>query len=321
MTKVCITGGAGFIGSNIVKRLLKLGHEVVVIDNLETGKLENIKEFFENRNFEFIKASILDVKLLKEVLENVDCVFHKAALVDVDESVKKPDDTYRVNVLGTMNVLNNCVKNGVKKIVYASTCAIYEDRKAALEETSKIAPKNPYSVSKVVSEALIKAFEKRYGLRSVVLRYFNVYGPKQSPASRYAAVIPSFIIRAMKGENLLIHGDGKHTRDFVFVKDAVDANILALKSKKADGRVFNIGFGESTTINDLAKKTIMLAGGKSKIVHTKPRPTDIKYSLADISSAKKILNYKPKFDIDRGLEETIQWFKSLKTPKVENARG
>lgn len=317
MPKICVTGGAGFIGSNLVKRLLEARYEVAVIDNLETGRLENIKEFFYDKKFEFVKASILDNKKLDEVLKNVDYVFHEAAQVDVNESVRDPSKTYRANVLGTLNVLNSSVKNGVKKIIFASSCAIYGDQKIPLKEASKLNPQNPYSVSKIIAESLVKVFCRKQRLKGVILRYFNVYGPKQSVTSQYAAVIPAFITRALNGKDLLVYGDGRQTRDFVFVEDAVDANILAMKNKKADGRVFNVGYGRSTSINDLAKRTIGLTGSRSKIGHSKPRPTDIKHSLADISSARKILNYKPKFDIDRGLEETIRWFKSLKTPKVE----
>jgi len=309
MTKICVTGGAGFIGSNLVKKLLEIGHTVIVVDNLETGRLENIKEFFDNKNFEFVKASIIDKKM-DNILKYVDYVFHEAALIDIAESVKNPSKTYDTNVLGTLNVLNSSVKNGVKRVIFASSCAIYGDKKGPIKESSKVEPQNPYIISKIMGEALFKHFRKSHGLETVVFRYFNVYGPKQNPTAQYSAVIPAFISRALKGDDLLIHGDGKQTRDFVFIGDVINVNISAMEKKKADGQILNIGFGKSTSVNELAKKIIKLVGSSSNVVHVGQRPNDVRHSLADITLAKNILKFRPQYDIESGLERTIDWFRA-----------
>jgi len=308
MARICVTGGAGFIGSNLVKKFLEMGHAVIVIDTIETGKLKNIKEFFDNKNFEFAKASILDEKI-DSMLKGVDYVFHEAALVDINESVKTPSKTYKTNVLGTLNILNSSVKSGVKKLIFASSCAIYGNRETSAKEGSQPNPQNPYAQSKVVGESLIKVFFEEFGLKSVILRYFNVYGPKQSMTTQYSAVIPEFISRALKGDDLLIHGDGKQTRDFVFVDDVINANILAMKIKKADGAIFNIGFGKSTSINELATKIVELSGSNSNMIHVEERPCDTRFSLADITLAGSVLKYKPRYDIERGLKETMNWLR------------
>ncbi len=312
MARICVTGGAGFVGSNLVKKLLEIGHAVVVIDNLETGRLENIKEFSNNKNFEFVKASILDKKM-DDVLKGVDYVFHEAALVDVNESIKNPLKTYQTNVSGTLKALNSSVKNGVKKVIFASSCAVYGNRdsgKIPVNEESRTDTENPYSRSKIVGETLVSNFFKEHGLKSVILRYFNVYGPKQNMTTQYSAVIPKFISSALRSADLPIHGDGEQTRDFVFIEDVTDANILAMESEKADGKIFNIGLGKSVSVNDLAKKIIELIGSNSKMTHVEQRPNDIRHSLADITLAKNVLKYTPMHDIEKGLEKTIDWFRA-----------
>lgn len=309
MAKICVTGGAGFIGANLVKKLLEIGHEVVVVDNLETGRLENIKEFFDNKNFEFVKASILDKKI-DNILKDIDYVFHKAALVDINESIKNPFKTYQTNVSGTLNILSSSVKNGVKKVIFASSCAIYGDKKNPVKESMRCVPQNPYVISKIIGESLISHFFKERGLKSVILRYFNVYGPKQTTTTQYSAVIPKFIFSALKDSDLPIHGDGNQTRDFVFIEDVTNANILVMKSKRSDGKVFNIGFGKSININDLAKKIIELIDSNSNIIHVEQRPNEIRYSLADIALAESVLKYMPSYDIEKGLKKTIDWFRA-----------
>lgn len=309
MAKICVTGGAGFIGSNLVKKLLEIGHAVIVIDNLETGKLENIKEFSNNKNFEFVKASILDKKL-DNVLKCVDYVFHEAALVDIIESIKNPSKTYNTNVLGTLNILKSSINNDIKKIIFASSCAIYGDKKNSVKESMSCVPQNPYVISKIIGESLISHFFKEHGLKGVILRYFNVYGPKQNMTTQYSAVIPKFISSALNSADLSIHGDGKQTRDFVFIEDVTNANILAMENKRADGKVFNIGFGKSISVNDLAKRIIELIGSNSNIIHVEQRPNEIRYSLADITLAKSVLKYTPSYDIERGLKKTIDWFRA-----------
>jgi len=311
--KICVTGGAGFIGSNIVKRLLSDGHAVVVVDNLSTGRMENISEFSANPDFEFIEASIDDAEKMKEVMNGVDFVFHHAAFVDVAGSIKDPKTTYDTNVAGTLNVLAASAEAGVKKIIFASSCAIYEDSKAAVKEDADIDAQSPYAISKILGETMINNFCKERGLRAVVLRYFNVYGPNQNVNSGYTAVIPKFIHRAMAVEQLQIHGDGEQTRDFVFVDDVVDANILAMQSGEVSGgEVFNIGSGRATNINQLAEKIIELTKSESTTARVEQREDNRMHSLADISAAKDVLKFHPKHSIDDGLRKTIEWFKSQK---------
>ena len=312
--RICVTGGAGFIGSNIVKRLLSDGHSVVVVDNLETGRMENINEFSANENFEFACASITDVEKMKNVLNGVDFVFHHAALVDVVESIKNPAKTYETNVAGMLNVLNTCADAGVKKLIFASSCAIYKDSESAVKEDAEIDAQSPYAISKILGESMINNFCKERGLRAAVLRYFNVYGPKQCVSSGYTAVIPKFIHHALAGEELQIHGNGEQTRDFVFVEDVVDANILAMQSGEVgEGEVFNIGSGKATSINELAEKIIELSGSsESKISYVEQREDNRMHSLADISAANDVLKFQSKHSIEYGLKKTIEWFKSQK---------
>jgi len=314
MAKICVTGGAGFIGSNIVKRLLNDGHTVIVVDNLETGKMENINEFSANPNFKFIHASIVDAEQMKNALNGVDFVFHHAALVDVVESIKDPTKTYETNVVGTLNVLNESADAGVKKVIFASSCAIYEDNQLAVKEDAEIDAQSPYAISKILGESMINNFCKERNLKSVVLRYFNVYGPRQNISSGYTAVIPKFIQSALRGEELQIHGSGEQTRDFVFVEDVVDANILAMQNSEVGaGEVFNIGSGKAININELAEKIIELTGSnESKTVHVEQREDNRMNSLADISAAEDVLKFKPKYSIEDGLKKTIEWFKSQK---------
>ena len=312
ITKICVTGGAGFIGSNLVKKLLDIGHTIIVVDNLETGRLENIKEFFDNKNFEFVKASVLDEKM-DDVLKGVDYVFHEAALVDVNESIKNPLKTYQTNISGTLRILSSCVKNSVKKIIFASSCIVYGNHNSGeipVNEESVTNVQNPYSRSKLIGETLVSNFFKEHGLKGVILRYFNVYGPKQNMTTEYSAVIPKFISSALRNADLPVYGDGEQTRDFVFIEDVTNANILAMENKSADGKIFNIGVGTSVSVNGLGKKIIELIGSDSSMIHVEPRPNEIRHSLADITLAKNVLEYAPAHDIGMGLKKTIDWFKT-----------
>jgi len=308
---VCVTGGAGFIGSNLTKKLLERGDDVTVLDNLDTGREENIREFTDNENFKFVKGTIVDFETLKDVFEDVDYVFHEAALSSVSRSTKDPISTNEINVSGTLNVLNSAVDAGVKKVIAASSSSVYGDTPELPKvETMRYNPLSPYAVTKVAGELYMKTFYEIYGLGTVALRYFNVYGPKQDPSSEYAAVIPKFISCALENRDLPIEGDGKQTRDFTYVDDAVDANILAMRTEKANGKVFNIAYGERASINELAGKIIEITNSSSRIVYGDPRPGDVKHSLADITLAKKILGYSPKYDLDEGLEKAVEWFEA-----------
>ena len=300
--KVLITGGCGFIGSNLAEELSR-EYDVAVLDDLSSGSLKNI----EGLDVEFVKGSVTDLDLLKRVFRDVDCVFHQAAVVSVQESIQNPAKVNKVNVGGTLNVLIAARDSGVEKVVNASSCAVYGDvRELPLKEELKANPKPPYAVTKLVGEYYCRVFSEIYGLKTISLRYFNVYGPKQDHTSDYAAVIPKFIARVIRGEPPVIYGDGKQTRDFIFVKDVVLANVLALESR-AEG-VFNIATGKATSIKELAYLIIDILGKDLEVKYDKPREGDIRHSLGDISKAKEILGFEPKYSIEEGLKETVKWF-------------
>jgi len=308
--KVVVTGGCGFIGSNIAEELIKK-HYVVVIDDLSTGRIENIQSLQDKENFEFVRGNITDLGLLKQIFEDVDCIFHQAAIPSVQRSVENPLDTNEANIKGTLNVLIAARDCGVKKVVYASSSSVYGDTpELPKKENMKPNPQSPYAVSKLTGEYYCKVFSDIYGIKTICLRYFNVYGPNQDPASEYAAVIPRFINRVLNNQPPIIFGDGNQTRDFTFVKDVVKANILAME-KNVEG-VFNIAYGQQISINELANKIMEIVGVKLNPVYDKPRPGDIRNSLADISLAKQKLGYMPEYSLEKGLEVTIRWFSTLR---------
>jgi len=283
---VLITGGKGFIGSHLVEAL----------SNNNNVKIYDIKNGKDIRNF----------KLLKKELENIDFVFHFAALISVEESIRNPLEYIETNIIGSYNVLKAALDNGVKKIIFSSSAAVYGDYpKKPKKENMPIIPKSPYAFSKVTVERLMENFNNN-GLSTMSLRFFNVYGPNQKLNSSYASVIPIFIKRTLKNEDLIIYGSGKQTRDFIYVDDVANACILA--AEKGSG-IFNIGSGTPTSINELSNLIIELTNSKSKINYQRKREGDIVHSLADITKAKKYLGFKPKFDIRSGLENTIEWFK------------
>ena len=305
--RTVVTGGAGFIGSHLVEALLAEGHDVMVIDNLSTGKRENIENFRENKHFEFFLGSITDVQVLKKLFKDVDCVFHQAAIASVPRSIENPRATNEANVTGTLNVLIAARDCGVEQVVYASSSSIYGDTPTLPKrEDMEPNPKSPYAVSKLTGELYCTVFAEVYGFKTVCLRYFNVYGPRQDPASDYAAVIPKFVTSVLDCKSPVVYGDGTQTRDFTFVNDVAHANILAMEQNA--GGVFNIACGERISVNELARAIMVLVGVELDVVYEEPRPGDIKDSLADISSAKRELRYDPAFSLTEGLEETIQWY-------------
>jgi len=307
--RIVVTGGAGFIGSNLAIELSK-ENDVTIIDDLSTGHLDNIKDLINNK-VNFIKGSVTDLALLKKSFKNVDYVFHEAAIPSVPRSVKDPIKSNAANITGTLNVLVAAKDNEVRKVVYASSSSVYGDTPTLpKQEEMTPNPLSPYAVNKVTGELYCEVFNKVYGLSTVSLRYFNVYGPRQDPASEYAAVIPKFITCALKHESPIIFGDGKQTRDFTFISDVVDANILAVK-KDAAG-VFNIADGIQISINKLAEMILRITEKRVDIVYDTPRLGDIQHSLADISKARKELGYIPKYNLEQGLEETFQWFQRRK---------
>ncbi len=303
--KVVVTGGAGFIGSHIVEYWIKNGADVHVIDNLRSGFLSNIENF---PNVKFHNVSITDKSLVFDVLENTDYVHHLAAMVSVPESIEKPYECVEINIIGLLNVLEAAKYHKVKKIVYSSSAAVYGDNKELPKSINTIPePKSPYGITKLEGEYYLKMYREEYGLETVSLRYFNVFGPRQNPLSQYAAAIPIFINRALKDEPIIIYGDGKQTRDFIYVKDVVSANILAATTN-VNG-VFNVALGKSVTIKEVAEAIINLTNSKSKMIYENDRKGDIKHSFASIKETVELLNFTPKNSLHEGLKETIRYFK------------
>ena len=298
--RVLVTGGTGFIGSHLVKALVKAGHQVRVLDNLSTGSIENLTDVLDA--IEFVRGDVRDYGIVESVIRGVDAVVHLAALIDVAESVEKPDLYFDVNVRGTYNVVK--ASKNVSTFVFASSSAVYgEPIRMPIPEDHPLIPKSPYAASKVSGEAFVQAFANQYGFRPVILRLFNVYGPKQSRA--YAGVIIEFIRRVSRGEPPVIFGDGEQTRDFIHVSDVVEAIMLSFRNEEARG-VFNIGSGKGITINHLANLILKLMGRENlKPIYAQSRPGDIRNSVADITKAKRKLGFNPKVELKLGIKELI----------------
>ena len=302
-----VTGGAGFIGSHIVERLLRDGRSVRVIDDLSTGRRENIAPFIGE--IEFIEGDVRDLDPVRDAMDGVRYVFHQAAIPSVPRSVDDPLATNAANVDGTLNVLVAARDAGVKRVVYASSSAVYGDSPdLPKRESMNPEPRSPYAVSKLAGELYCRVFYDVYGLETVALRYFNVFGPRQDPASEYSAVVPKFITAFLSGEPPTIYGDGGQSRDFVYVDDVVEANLLAAGSSALGGKVFNVASGKGITINDLAWILGEITGADLEPVHAPPVPGDIRESLADISKACGSLGYASKVGIREGLRKTVEWY-------------
>jgi len=307
--KVVVTGGSGFIGSNLTQELSK-ENQVTVVDNLSTGYLENIQNFINSGDIIFVEGSITDMDLLQKLFEDVDYIFHQAAIPSVPRSVKDPISSNYTNVNGTLNVLVAARDNNVKKLVYASSSSAYGDTPVLPKsEDMKPCPLSPYAISKLTAEYYCQVFSDVYNLATASLRYFNVFGPRQDPSSEYAAVIPKFIGSVLNDKSPIVYGDGEQTRDFTFVDDVVNANILAAESMSKG--VFNIAGGKRISINDLAGLIMELLDKDLDITHIEPQPGDIKHSLADISKAREQIKYIPKFNVKDGLKETVKWFQQI----------
>jgi len=300
MSAALVTGGAGFIGSHIAEELSRKGFNVRILDNFSTGKKENLQGI----KAELIKGDIRDFSTVKKAMKDIDYVFHEGAFVYVTKSIENPILTNEINVNGTLNVLVAARDSGCKKLVFASSSSVYGNTgKLPIKETFPLNPASPYAVAKMVGEQYSRVFYENYGLESVCLRYFNVYGPRQDPNSEYAAVIPKFIHLTKQGKPPVIFGDGEQTRDFIFVKDVVQANMLSMKFKGFG--IFNVGSGASITINELAEKIGYVLNNEIKPIHAESRKGDARNSLSDITNAKKLLGLKPAYSIDSGLKETI----------------
>jgi UDP-N-acetylglucosamine/UDP-N-acetylgalactosamine 4-epimerase len=308
-----VTGGAGFIGSNLVEYLLKYGAgKVRVLDNFSTASKDNIKDFVDHPTFELIEGDIRNAEDCRKAVQGIDYVSHQAALGSVPRSINDPITTNEVNIGGFVNMMVAAKDAGVKRMVYAASSSTYGDHPGLPKVEDKIGnPLSPYAVTKYVNEIYANVFSSAYGFHTIGLRYFNVFGPKQSPSGPYAAVIPLFAQAALTSQAPVIFGDGEQSRDFTFVENAVQANIKALlKSGLDKSEVINIAYGESTTLNQLWEIFSSLQKNVLKPVYKENRKGDVKYSLADISKAKSLIGYNPKYDINHGLQITFDWYKS-----------
>ncbi|MCP4569275.1 MAG: SDR family oxidoreductase [FCB group bacterium] len=308
--KYLITGGAGFIGSNLALEILKRGDQVRIIDNFATGRMINIEPILDQ--VELIDGDLRDIWTVAEAVEGIDYVLHQAALPSVSRSVNNPLTSNAVNITGTLNVLESARQAGVKRVVYACSSSVYgESETLPKVETMPSAPLSPYAVTKLAGEEYAKVYHRLYGLETVGLRYFNIFGPRQDPGSQYSAVIPLFIKALMGNRQPVVFGDGEQSRDFTFIGNAVSANLKACTAPDAAGKSYNVACGERFTLNQTLDMLGEIIGKKSKAKYVDPRPGDIKHSLADIEAAKKDLGYSVDYDFRVGLKETVNWFSKI----------
>lgn len=302
--RVLITGGSGFIGSNLSKELLSKGYEAHLLDLSD-------KPAIKLNGATFHRGSITHADVVDSAAEGCEAVFHEAALISVQESIRNPEKFRKVNIEGTRNVLEACRKNDVKKVILASSAAVYGDEPTLPKtENSKLEPKSPYAESKIQNEKDARTYFEEYGLETVCLRYFNVFGKGQDPNSPYSGVISKFLDCAIRKKQPTIYGDGTQTRDFVFAKDVVNANFLAMEKKGIGGEIFNIATGKETSLLELWKEIEEISGFKSKPEFAPEREGDISRSVASIEKAKKMLGYEPEYSIREGLEKTLEWIKN-----------
>jgi len=319
MKKAVVTGGAGFIGSHLVDALVERDWQVVILDDLSTGSKENIGRPLRKGKTELVTGSVTALSLLRRLFRGAEYVFHLAAVPGVPASIARPRRSHEVNATGTLNVLLAARDNGVKKVVYASSSAVYGDNpRLPHKEDLLPEPRSPYAVAKLAGEHYCRVFQQVYGLPTVCLRYFNVYGPRQDPASDYAAAIPHFLSSLNRGEPPVIYGDGTQSRDFVLVKDVVAATIQAAESDA--GGVYNIGRGESATINQLVALLLRLTGNSFTAAHEPPRAGDIRHSLADITAAASF-GYRPAYSLEAGLKYLLEHTGQARAGSNQPGRG
>ncbi|NWG04698.1 MAG: SDR family oxidoreductase, partial [Syntrophaceae bacterium] len=304
-----VTGGAGFIGSNLTESLLKRKHVVRVLDDFSTGKKENLIFGREYPSLEVVKGDIRDLPTCRRAVKGVTYVFHQAALPSVQRSVEDPETSNAVNVGGTLNILLAAREERVKRVIYASSSSIYGDT-PTLPKHEKMPPRplSPYALQKYIGEQYCRLFSELYGLETVSLRYFNIFGPKQDPNSIYSAVIPRFIDALLRGRPPIIFGDGEQSRDFTFIENVVQANLFAMSAKDLHGEAMNIACGERISLNQLLRILKKILGSKVSPHHEEPRKGDVRHSLADIRKSKKMIHYVPKVGIEEGLKKTVEYF-------------
>lgn len=314
---ILITGGAGFIGSNLCDYFLQKDYKVICLDNFSTGHKKNIIPFLENTNFKLIEGDIRDINTCNEAVENVDYVLHQAALGSVPRSIQDPLTTNEVNITGFLNMLIASRDSGVKRFVYAASSSTYGDSESLPKLEDKIGkPLSPYAITKYVNELYAEIFSKTYGMETIGLRYFNVFGRKQDPNGAYAAVIPKFVMQLMQHESPIINGDGNYSRDFTYIDNVIQMNELAMwtENPKAINTVYNTAFGDRTTLNDLVKYLKQFLSeydpkiNEVEVIHGPNRAGDIPHSLASIEKAKELLNYNPKHSFKEGLKEAVKWY-------------
>ncbi len=315
--KILVTGAAGFIGSNLCESILNNGNTVIGLDNFATGKRENIEGLLINEKFQFIEGDIRNLDDCKKACESVDYVLHQAALGSVPRSIKDPITSNNVNVSGFLNMLVASRDSNVKRFIYAASSSTYGDSKSLPKIEDKIGkPLSPYAITKYVNELYAEIFSNTYGLETVGLRYFNVFGRKQDPNGAYAAVIPKFVMQLMKHESPVINGDGSYSRDFTYIDNVIEMNVRALITDNSDAlnTVFNVAYGERTNLNELVsqlKKNLAIYDSKIadvEIAYGPNRQGDVPHSLASIDKAKNLLGYSPQFNIEKGLQEAVKWY-------------
>jgi len=312
MASYLVTGGAGFIGSNIVEELIHREERVRVLDNFSTGRRENLAPFLDQ--VDLIEGDLRDLSTVRRAVDGIDYVLHQAALPSVQRSVDDPLATHAANATGTLHLLTAARDAGIRRVVYASSSSIYGDSPTLpKQEDMRLAPKSPYAVSKLAGEQYCCAFAKVYGLETVCLRYFNVFGPRQDPTSQYSAVIPLFITAMLRGESPTIHGDGYQSRDFTHVSNVVQINLLAATTPGVTGRVFNVACGQRYTLLDLIAALNNILDVQIKPDHTTRRLGDVRHSLADITAAQEKLGYQVVVDFYEGLQRTVAWFREHAT--------
>lgn len=308
--KALVTGGAGFIGHHIVRALVSRGIAVRVIDDLSTGRLERLADV--RGRFEFVHASILDDGALARAIEGAEVVFHEAALVSVPASMEQPLLYHQNNATGTLRVLEMARKCGVRRLIYAASSSVYgEQPELPKRETQMPSPISPYAASKYAGEIYVQAYAMAYGMQTISLRYFNVFGPHQDPKSQYGAAIPMIVTRMLRGQRPIIYGDGKQTRDFCFIENVVNANLLAAEAAGICGQAVNIACGVEVVLNDVVGQTNALLGTALEPEYAPPRPGDVRRSVADVSLAEKLIGYRPKVQFREGLARSIDYYRTM----------
>jgi len=308
MTIYLVTGGAGFIGSHLVQALLEQGTEVRILDNLSSGRLDNLSAV--DGQYELMTGDVQDVSACRQAVDGVEVVFHLAALASVPASLAAPDNTHQACLSGTLHMLDASRQQGVRRFILASSSSIYGNRNDQLQSESDLpAPESPYAAAKLGAEHYCQAFYHSYGLETVSLRYFNVFGPRQDPASEYAAVIPAFIMAMLRGDSPVIYGDGTQTRDFTYVENVVHANLLAAGARDAAGGIFNVANGTSTSLLELLDQLRNLLDQSMEPRHDPPRSGDVRHSRADISRAVEVLGYQPLTSLAEGLSPAIEYYR------------